>query len=284
MTQAALFFKYLLLVVFPYPGWMSIDMRVPLAQHFSQPKYLLGMLALAAYGVTALFCLLKQGRRGLVGYALLAPLLLFAVEFSTVRIQEPFVLYRTYLWIPLLFTFIPAVSYAASDRVFWVVILTMAAVFAVASNDRLNSFSSEYALWDDAVNKLPNLPTPGSARAYNNRGRQNLQKGDFVAAIADCTRAIQANPKYQTAYQVRAFAHMNEGNHQAAIQDANTVATLFPKDPNVYTLLGAVYRGAGQIDKAITYFEIACNRKLFTACHELEVMKAQATAGANAPR
>ncbi len=282
--QATLFFKYLLLAVLPYPGWMSIDMRVALPQHLWHPKYLLGVLALAAYGVMALLCLFKRGKRGLVGYALLAPLLLFAVEFSTVRFQEPFVLYRSYLWIPLLLLLIPAMTNAVPDRVFWAVLLTLAGIFAVASNDRLNSFSSEYALWDDAVKKLPNLLAPGSARAFNNRGRQNLQKGNYSAAIADCTRAIQANPKYQTAYQVRAFAYLKRGNFQAAIQDANTVARLFPEDPNVYTLLGAVYRGAGQIDEAIVNFELACKRDLFTACYELEAMKAPTRAGANLPK
>ena len=40
----------------------------------------------------------RGGRLGLLGFALLAPWLLFATELSAVRIQEQFVLYRSYLW------------------------------------------------------------------------------------------------------------------------------------------------------------------------------------------
>ena len=273
MTQAVLFFKYLALTLIPNPGWMAIDMPMRLALHPWQPQYLLGVLALIVYGVAAVVLLLKRGRRGLIGYALIAPLLLFTVEFSTVRIQEPFVLYRTYLWVPLLFMLIPALTYAVSDKLFWSVILIVALAFAGASADRLKSFSSEHALWDDAVRKLPDEPMPGKARAYNNRGRQNLQRGDFQAAIADCSRAILAYPKYQTAYQVRAFAYLKSGNFQAAIQDAKTLVRMFPQDPKVYTVLGAMYRGAGEIDNAVVNYGIACKRGSFTACFELQEIK-----------
>jgi protein O-mannosyl-transferase len=281
MTQAALYFKYLGLTLIPNPGWMSIDMREPFALHFWQPKYWLGVLALTAYGATALRWLLKGGQRGLIGYALLAPLLLFAVEFSTVRIQEPFVLYRTYLWIPLLFILIPALTYALTGTLFWSFTLAIALVFAVASSDRLSSFSSDYALWDDAVRKLPSEPMADSARAYNNRCQQNVRRGDSVAAIADCTRALQVNQKYKLAYQNRAFAYMKHGHFEAAIQDAKTVASLYPQDPHLFTLLGAVYQGAGQLDKAKANFEIGCEKKSLAACVELEGLKSRATTNGN---
>ncbi len=273
MTQAALFFKYLLLTLIPNPGWMSIDMRVPFAEHVWQSKYVLGVLALAAYGMTSLLWLLKGGRRGLIGFALLAPLLLFAVEFSAVRIQEPFVLYRAYLWIPLLFILVPALTYAVPDKLFWPSVLVIALVFAVFSSDRLKSFSSEYALWDDAIRKFPTERVQGSARAYGNRCLLNMQRGDLQAAIADCTRSLQVNPSYQMAYRNRAFAYMKQRNYQAAIQDAETVVRLYPQDPNNFAVLGAIYRGAGQLDKAMANFEIACKRDSLVGCNELDVTK-----------
>lgn len=273
MTQASLFFKYLLLMLVPNPGWMSIDMRMPFAEHVWQPKYVLGVLALTTYGVTALLCLLKGGRRGVIGFSLLAPLLLFAVEFSTVRLQEPFVLYRAYLWMPLLFLLVPALTYAVPDKFFWSAILVAAVAFSVASSDRLKSFSSSHALWDDAVLKLPSELAPGSARAYNNRGLQNMQRGDIRAAIEDFTSSLRVDSEYKLAYRSRAFAYMKQGEHLAAIQDAETVVRLHPKDPGNLILLGAVYRGAGQLDKAMANFEIACKRGLLVACIELEETK-----------
>ena len=273
MTQASLFFKYILLTLIPNPGWMSVDMRVPFAESLWQPKYLLGVVALAAYGMTALLWLFKGGRRGLFGFALLAPLLLFAVEFSTVRIQEPFVLYRAYLWIPLLFLLIPGLTYAVPDKLFWPVIMIVALAFMASSSDRLKSFSNSYTLWDDAVRKLPGELPPGSARTYNNRGLQNMQRGNLRAAIADFTHSLRVDPEYKLAYQNRAFAYMKAGAHLAAIRDAETVARLYPKDPNNLILLGAIYRGAGQLDRAMANFEIACKQGLLVACIELDETK-----------
>lgn len=273
MTQASLFFKYLLLMLVPSPGWMSIDMRMPFADHVWQPKYVLGVLALGTYAVAALLWLLKGGRRGLIGFALLAPLLLFAVEFSTVRLQEPFVLYRAYFWMPLLFLLIPALTYAVPDKFFWAAILVAAAAFSVASSDRLKSFSSSHALWDDAVLKLPNELAPGSARAYNNRGLQNMQRGDIRAAIADFTSSLRVDPEYKRAYRSRAFAYMEQGKHLAAMRDAETVVRLYPDDPGNLMLLGAIYRGGGQLEKAMANFETACRGGRLVACIELEETK-----------
>ena len=281
VTQAALYFKYLGLTLFPNPEWMSVDMRVPFADDLAQPKYIFGLLAFITTGLTGLVWLLRRGRCGLVGYALLAPLLLFVVEMSVVRIQEPFVLYRAYLWIPLMFMVIPALTYALPDWVFWCGTLIVAVALATASTDRLNSFSSHYSLWDDAVRKLPLQLVPGSARAYNNRCQQNLLRGDLQSAIVDCSRALQVDPKYKLAYQNRAFAYMKQGDFQAALQDAQTIVRLYPDYPHAHTLLGAMYQGAGMLENARASYEISCASRSLAACVELEAMKAKSTLHGN---
>jgi protein O-mannosyl-transferase len=53
MTQATVYFKYLLLTAIPNPDWMSIDLRSPFAENIGQIKHWAGLLALAAYGVAA---------------------------------------------------------------------------------------------------------------------------------------------------------------------------------------------------------------------------------------
>lgn len=279
MTQASLFFKYVLLTLVPYPGWMSIDMRVPFAAGFWQPKYIAGSLALAGYGGTAVFWLLKGGRLGLVGFALLAPLLLFAVEFSTVRIQEPFVLYRTYLWIPLLFMLIPALTHALPGRLFWPLTLVVALAFAFASSDRLKSFSSEFALWDDAVRKLPDERALGSARAHYNRGYLHMKRGELQAAIGDFTRALRVDPGYKRAYQNRAFTYMKLGAYPDAIRDVNTVIRFYPDDVNNFALRGVIYRSEGRLDKALADFRVACEGKSIAACAAIDGMTGAGTAG-----
>lgn len=266
MTQASLFFKYVSLMLAPYHGWMSIDMRVPFATGFFQPKYLLGITALGAYGLMASYWLFRGGRLGLVGFALLAPLLLFAVEFSTVRIQEPFVLYRAYLWLPLVFFLIPPLSASLPGRLFWPLVVAILFSFAVSAADRLKSFSSEFALWDDAVQKLPSEQSQGSARTYANRGYLNFKRGEFDAAVADLSSALRVDPGYKKAYEDRAFAFVKLGDHAQALQDANTVIRLYPDDPNLYALRAVIHRGAGHEDEAMADFEHACRLKSIAAC------------------
>lgn len=266
MTQAALFFKYLGLMLVPWPGWMSIDMRVPIATELRDPKYLLGIVAFIAYGVVALAWLAKGRRRGLIGFALLAPWLQFLVEFSAVRIQEPFVLYRSYLWMAPLFLLLPAVTNKLSDLQFWSVIVTVALAFGLASSDRLKTFSDNYALWDDAVRKLPDERAMGSARTYANRGAWNIKRGALQEAIEDTTRALRVDPEFKDAYQNRAWAYVKLGKHEAALRDANFLIHLYPQDPSVYTVRGGIYRNMGNFDLAIADYQHACQKKSTEAC------------------
>lgn len=278
LTQAALFFKYLGLMLIPYPGWMSIDMRVPFATSLWEPKYVLGALALLAYGMGALYWLLRGGRRGLVGFALLAPLLLFAVEFSAVRIQEPFVLYRSYLWLAPLFLLLPAVSSGLSDKVFWPLLLLIAFAFAHASSDRLRTFSDSFALWDDAVKKLPDERALGSARAHSSRGYGNASRGELRASIGDFERALRVDPKYGDAYQNRAWVYAKLGDYEAALRDANTLIQLYPDELKAYSLRGRIYRDMGDFDRAIADYTYACDRKWMGACLALTITRQQQAA------
>lgn len=275
LTQAALYFKYFGLALVPNPDWMSIDMPVPFAESPWQPKYMVGVIVLIPYTAVSIFFLMSGGQRGMLGYALLAPLLLFIVEFSTVRIQEPFVLYRAYLWMPLFFLAIPALTPALSDRLFWTITCVAVVACAMASTNRLQSFSNGFVLWDDAVKKLPGEPSPGAARPYLARCQEYLQRGNLDAAVADCTNALKLRPKYRFAYQSRAFAHMRQGKFALAIQDAQTIVELQPDDPHVHTILGAMYQGAGLSEKARASFEIACGRQSLPACIQLDLMQAK---------
>ncbi|MEQ1590945.1 MAG: tetratricopeptide repeat protein [Thiobacillaceae bacterium] len=273
LTQASLFFKYLGVMLIPYPGWMSIDMRVPFATNLLDPKYVFGLLAFLAYGVAASLLLLRGGRRSLIGFSLLAPWLLFGVELSTVRIQEPFVLYRSYLWMAPLFLLVPAVSYKLPSKLFWPIILIVALAFALAAGNRLKSFSDEYALWDDAVRKLPDERALGAARTFTNRGYANSKQGDLKAAIADFTLALRADATYKGAYQNRAFAYMKLGDFQAALRDANTFIRLHPDDPDGLASRGTIYRFKGDLGLAKKDYEQACQGKSAKGCIALKILR-----------
>ena len=94
INQGWLFFRYLLVWLVPYTGWMSIDVRPSFPTQFVSWPYTLGFAAYLAYPLIAGTLLRKGGRTGLAGFGLLFPWLLGLTEFATVRFQEPFVLYR----------------------------------------------------------------------------------------------------------------------------------------------------------------------------------------------
>lgn len=270
-TQASLFFKYLLLTVFPNPAWMSIDMRVPFAEQLTQPKYVLAVVAFLAYGFTASILLFKGGRKALVGFALIAPWLLFGVEFSTVRIQEAFVLYRAYLWIPLLFLLMPTLTNKLSNKQFWPLILIFASVYTVVARDRLESFSTPFTLWDDAVQKLPKKENvPGAARPYFNRANEYMALKQRKIAISDYSNAIKLNPELATLYLARGNAYWLEKNYILATQDINTVLRLEPDNANGYYVDGLINKSRGYKAEANRKFEIACKLKSMGACIEIK--------------
>ncbi|HYR36430.1 MAG TPA: hypothetical protein VEQ87_19230, partial [Burkholderiales bacterium] len=95
-NQATLFFRYLGTWLVPWPGWMSVDVRTAFPRELVG-WHLLGFLAWLAYGALAARLLWRGGRAGLAGFGLLFPWLLALTELAAVRIQEPFVLYRSYL-------------------------------------------------------------------------------------------------------------------------------------------------------------------------------------------
>lgn len=266
LNQASLYFDYLLLMIIPNPNWMSIDMRVGFSIDPWQPKYVIGLTALLTYGVTALYWLFKGGRRSLIGFALLSPLLLFVVEFSTVRIQEPFVLYRAYLWMPLLFVLIPALTNDVAGKYLWPTVLAISIAFSFSLNNRLASFSSEFSLWDDAAKKVSDNQVMGVSRIYFNRGFLYLRQGNHRAAISDLTQVIKLDPGYLRAYEIRALAFSKNGNHGLALSDVQMRLRKSPHNANLYALRGEIYKSAGNAKKAQADFERACDMQSIGAC------------------
>src|SRR5580704_10711645 len=54
---------------------------------------------------------------------------------------------------------------------------------------------------------------PGLAWAYVNRGAAYFAKGDNDRAIADATKAIELDPKYDAAYYNRGNAYRKKGDY-----------------------------------------------------------------------
>lgn len=193
LNQAALFFYYGFLWFVPNIFSMSIDMRPPFPLSFASWPQLAGAVAYVLLLLGAAWLLLKRsGPAGFAGLCLLFPVLLFATEFSTVWIQDPFVLYRSYLWAIAVPGLAMLLFVGARPRTIYTIGLVVAVGLAGLALDRVLSFKHTLSVWSDAVDKIdPNAPANavGRWRPFLNRGSYYLENMMPEAAYPDFARA-----------------------------------------------------------------------------------------------
>ena len=259
VTQAGLFFKYLFLWWLPNPAWMSADMRETFASSWPVWQSWLKVASFMLYGALASKLLLRRGQMGLIGLALLYPWLLFIVEFSSIRVQEPFVLYRSYLWIPGMLLLIPLLVEILPNRKKVMAALTVTTLLLVPlSWNRLWVFADSYRLWNDAALLLKNEHTPGGARIYYNRGNAELTAKQWPEAIADYQRVLVINPKIEQAHLNIGVAHFNQKQYTEAIAAFNQAIAL----NQTYAL---AYFGKGMALKRLNS-DIAAKEAMVESC------------------
>ena len=93
---------------------------------------------------------------------------------------------------------------------------------------------------------------PNFAEAYNVRGFANLQKEDYNLAIADYIRTIELNPNYSAAYNNRGIAYRNQGEVDRAIDDYTRAIELNPNYAEAYNNRGNAHSNFGNYNSAIT--------------------------------
>ncbi len=251
MTQGFLFFKYLLLWIVPNVGWMSVDMREPFAERFFIWPQTVGFVAFIAYPLCA-WLLLRRGRgtSALAGFGLLAPWILFLPELSTVRIEQIFVLYRSYLWMWALIALLPALGSAMRPAWRNTSVAAACLVLALLARNRIATFESHFALWDDAVRHRSDRTAVGVDRAYVNRGTALAEMGRPSDALADYDKAITINPEIAGTYVNRGGMDSALGRHTEAIADFDAALRLDNNLPSAYVNRGVEYLRLGRLDEA----------------------------------
>lgn len=269
LTQAGLFFKYLGLWILPNIGWMSVDMREPFSLSFAA-QHLLALTAFCLYPVIAIVLLLRGNSTSLIGFSLLVPWLLFATELISVRLQEIFVLYRSYLWAPALFVLIAMVLRRLSKQLA-IIIASLLLVFLFAfSFDRLTSFSHRYLLWDEAARlaekneKLPGVA--GLARIYHNRGLALYREGFVDKAIEDYDRALARKPDYSYVYNDRGAARLDIKDYAGALKDFDTSIRLKNDYVRPYAGRALALAAMGRTRDAKDAFDLACSLGWKASC------------------
>ncbi|MDP2240178.1 MAG: tetratricopeptide repeat protein [Burkholderiales bacterium] len=257
VSQAGLFFKYAALWLWPDTSGMSVDLRLNFIEDWSPGWIFLKVSAFAIYGLVGAMLLWRRGRAGLAGFGLLYTGILFLVEFSAARFQEPFVLYRSYLWAPgMVITFI-ALSSHVPRRAALVIFAIMCPVLLYQANNRLVTFSSPFLLWEDAVAKLPDKPVPWGSRTLYNLGREYMYGRQPDKAVEIVERCMAQYPDSYHCYFARGAIFYEQGKFKQALPYFTRAVILKPASGIAHYRLGILLENLGRVEDAKTHFRRA---------------------------
>ena len=218
LNQAYLFFHYGLRWFVPLAEWMSINLRPPFPVSWGSFPQILGIPAYLAVLAGGSFLVWRfRDWRALAGLGLLLPALLFATEFVTVWVQDPFVLYRSYLWAIGLPALVFIVVHGLPPRLLLVGGIVVGALLVWQGLDRVASMSSAERAWTDAIAKMPKDPrSVGRWFAYLNRGVARVEAGQYNLAMTDFEISSQLGDMGAGLFN-RGSLYGANGEHQNAL-------------------------------------------------------------------
>lgn len=186
LNEAALFFAYGFLWFAPNVMWMSVDMRPAFPLSYLAFPQVLGVVGYVGLWIAALWAVLRRrGALSLAGVALMFPLLLYTTEFATVWVQDPFVLYRSYLWAVAVPVLVAIVLTGFQPKTIYVIGCAIGLVFTVLAFERVQSLRDDHTAWGDAAEKI-DLKAPANAvgrwRPFLNLGAYHLDRGSLGEA------------------------------------------------------------------------------------------------------
>ena len=268
LNQGFLYFKYLLLWLVPNPGWMSVDMVEGFARSFWNWPQITALLAFALYPALALLALLQRGRTGLLGFALLCPWVLFATELSTVRIQENFVMYRSYLWMPCIVVAFPFLFQKVTARLAAILLAAATLALIPPSWNRLRTFSEPLLLWDDALRLAQAKDkTTRLGRMYHNRGIAYVNEDRFSEALQDFDAGLKILPYHSLLYTDRAVVYLKTGRYRDALNDYNRAILFNPNYYQPYLGRALVHEALGNTAAARLDYARSCRMGVDEVCH-----------------
>jgi len=137
--------------------------------------------------------------------------------------------------------------------------------------DLKNSLNQDAA--DPASNKsaqqTENNKQEGSAEAaalLAKSFQELVEKGDWDAAIAAATKAIQLSPNDPVAYINRSWGNAEKGKYKLAIADANKAVMLSPNNPMAYNNRAYAFELSGALTEAKKDYKKACEFNYQPAC------------------
>jgi tetratricopeptide (TPR) repeat protein len=263
LTQTAMFFKYGLLWLFPRLGGMSIDLHEAFAS-LQSPIYWITAIAYLGWGAAGAWLVSKRGDLVLLGFALLFPWLMFMTEFSTVRIQEIFVLYRSYLWVVGALCALPLVLGRLNKRTAIAVCAVCAAMLFLFSMERLATMSHPILLWEDAKKVLAGRnELPGASRIYFNLGSAYNRAEMPAKGIPELLQAAELAPGYAATFSKLGTAYAMQSEWVKAVQSfsrAMDINDIAGKPQRVGDLLerASAYENMGEFERSQLDYRESC--------------------------
>jgi hypothetical protein len=285
LMQAGFFFDYLGYWMVPDISSMSIDMRVDFAGLWKAWWFFPKAALFFASPVAALYLLRRGGLAALFACGFLYCWLMFLTELSSVRFQDPFVLYRSYLWTPGYIIMTVAVCRALSWK--WVIAASVPLLIVCfgLARERLDVFATESAVWKDAGAKLASQSLIGADRIVYNRGLHYLKDKQFNEAITDFSRVIAENPTAYKAYYHRGVAYYSLDDFIKAQADFDLASRMSSKDGAIQFARGLLFERRGCLAQAKRAYTTSLSLGFATAQLRLNTLaKNMAAEGEKKPR
>lgn len=281
LLQAGAFFDYLYYWIIPDIRSISIDMRLDVTQIWSTGWLIPKVALFIAVPILSLYCLRRGGRAALIGCGLLYSWLLFFTELSTIRFQEPFVLYRSYLWAPgFAMILVALLSSLRLQRVVIASILAAPLLFVLAY-DRLGSLKSDHTIWEDAAAKLDSPNLPGADRIYYNRAREYFKLKQYSAAMSDLDRVVSLNPNAFQGYLGRGRVYLLLEKPAEALAELDKSLQFAPPKNGFYGLVqylrGNALANLGQSAEALKSYQLSADDGYYFAKLVLQQQNKQNT-------
>lgn len=266
LNQAALFFWYGVLWLVPNIQWLSIDLRPAFPLTFVTFPQLLGALAFVGLLAGSAWLVLRRSSMlGFLGLCLLFPLVLFFSEFATVWVQDPFVLYRSYLWAIGFPGLVALPLIGLKPKVIYPIGILLAVLFGGLAVERSLSLKSEATVWSDAVDKIDLHAKPnavGRWRPYINRGAYHLEREMPDYALDDFTRAeALGEPNGSARFNIGVSLQLMKKHEEALASFAGAEAMGF-KEPALYFQRGESLQALRRFREAYDSYSIALAKRM----------------------
>ena len=96
-----------------------------------------------------------------------------------------------------------------------------------------------------------------SAENFYNSGMRLIQAGMWQEAEQKLRQAIESDPDFADAYNVRGVVRINLNNYEGALTDLDTAITLAPNYDAAFTNRGTIWVAKGDYEKAKRDFDTA---------------------------